>query len=203
MRLSKPSKLVAYGIQTDQSDLRVHVCVQSKRAYIFPTRAGKAAIDPQKHRKVSATQPGVEQITAFGFLVPPDDIPGCTWVSIPDEWLNHSRLKIERKQSTSVKGDRASLIVTGLVKTGRLPILKNAAKVQAMGEHQLQVSGVDLRVTIDIQVKCDMCGGHREAGGTGNLFLQTQECNPLKLFGETAKDRRPAALQVSAIVTGK
>jgi len=191
MKLNTAPKLVEYGIQTDQSDMRVHVCVKAKRVYYFRTADGPKAIDPAQHRKVPARQPGVSGVTALGYLVPPEAIKGCQWAAIPDAWLKHSKLKIEPGMSTAEKGDRATLIVFGLVKTGRIPLLSDGSKIEQNIGSTLQITGVDLRVTVDIQVKCDMNGGHKDAGGSGNLFLQTHESNPLRMFGETAKDRRP------------
>lgn len=45
---------------------------------------------------------------------------------------------------------------------------------------KLQYEGLDIIIGLGarIQVKCDFAGGERALGGTGNLFIQTQECNP-------------------------
>jgi hypothetical protein len=34
------TKLVDYGIQTEESDLRAHVCVNARQVYVYPTKKG-------------------------------------------------------------------------------------------------------------------------------------------------------------------
>jgi hypothetical protein len=48
----------------------------------------------------------------------------------------------------------------------------------------MQFEGLDIVVAtrVRIQVKLDFRGGERELGGTGNLFLQTAECNPTRSY---------------------
>lgn len=179
------TSLVDYGILNEQSDLRAHVCVLARRVYVYETRAGRALVasQPDKYRHVPVWTQGIK--TATGYLVPPGDIPGCRSVEVPAAWLSHPMLKIDAADSTGVKGDRAALIVKGLVITNRLPMF--AGKADLIEDHVLQVKGVDITVTINIQVKCDFRGGPKELGGTGNLFLQVSECNPFKQFGELSK----------------
>jgi hypothetical protein len=49
----------------------------------------------------------------------------------------------------------------------------------------VQIDGDDIVVLtganrVHIQVKCDYPGGDKALGGTGNLYLQVAERNPLK-----------------------
>jgi len=98
-------------------------------------------------------------------------------------------LKIGAFDPPGVKGDRAALIVKGLLVTNKFPLF--AGKAELVDAQTLQVKGVDIQVSINIQVKCDYNGGPKERGGTGNLFLQVAECNPFKQYGELSK--RPKA----------
>ena len=71
-----------------------------------------------------------------------------------------------------------------MVLNGLLPIPAIADNVR---EIDVQLLGGDVIIKpnairkdeIVIQVKCDYDGGERELGGTGNLFLQVAESNPL------------------------
>lgn len=181
------TKLIEYGIQNEESDVRAHVCVLAKRVYIYETSAGRKAIDPLKHRPVEVKTKGI--VTAKGYLVPPQDIKGVRIVEIPASWSGFTRLNIEATDSTAIKGDKATLIVRGLIITNKFLLFPGVAK--EVTDHVLQVKGVDIRVVMNIQVKCDFRGGHKEYGGTGNLFLQTMECNPFKQYGQESVERKP------------
>jgi hypothetical protein len=63
---------------------------------------------------------------------------------------------------------------------GRFPIEFDPKIVEGRG---LQIEGMDIIVNckVKIQVKCDFTGG-RKPLGSGNLFLQTAECNPLRNY---------------------
>lgn len=174
--------LVDYGIQNERSDIRVHVCPKVRRVYTYPTSCGIEAINTGKYRKKSGYQPGVEYATAEGYLIPPLDISRCVSLELPDlvwKWANFSKA-----ETTTIKGMKATRLVSAMLIRGMLPI-------PALGEEarcrDLQISGTDIYVPlgalrekpIHIQVKCDYEGGAKELGGTGNLFLQVAECNPL------------------------
>jgi hypothetical protein len=177
------TKLVEYGIQNEGSNIRVHVCYVAKYAYEYPTQSGIDAIKNEGLRRATATQPGVDFITARGVLVPPEAIDHCRWYRIPDEILSSHR--ISKSMSTSEKGDKAAHIVADMMRGNAMPILCGDGWVIVVRQKQLQFDGVDIRATVKIQVKLDMRGGHKKFGGTGNLFLQTHERNPLKQYGES------------------
>ena len=90
------------------------------------------------------------------------------------------------KEDTSQKGAKAEKLIVQMIINGLFPIPNQASKIT---ENDLQVSGGDIFIKpnllthddgILIQVKCDYRGGERHLGGTGNLFLQISEINPLR-----------------------
>lgn len=175
-------QLVDYGIQNERSDIRVHVCPTVRRVYTYPTSCGIDAINTGKYRARLGYQPGVEYATAKGYLIPPMDIPRCVCLQLPD--IAWGWIAFRREDSTTTKGDKATRLVAVMLKRGMLPIPALGVEVAC---RDLQISGTDIFVpqgalrdrSIHIQVKCDFDGGSRELGGTGNLFLQVAECNPL------------------------
>jgi hypothetical protein len=175
--------LVDYGIQTEQSDLRVHVCVNAGIAYVYPTRFGLAAVNTGEFRKVKAYQPGVNYATAEGFLVPPSKIWGC--LPVGAGWAIAQVGGINFDDDTSTKGRKAVEVVGMLLKHGYFPMW---ARPDVIDDLDLQIKGLDIivRQTARIQVKCDYEGGApprpgpKGKGVTGNLFLQVAEINPLK-----------------------
>lgn len=169
------TKLVSYGIQNEKSDLRAHVCVKIKKVYIYPTEAGIEAVFSGKHPLAPAYTGSIK--TATGYLVPPGCISNCEVFKIPDKWWK--RVNFKDFDNTTIKGEKAVRIVKNMIIKGMMPALK--LKYEEVTEKDLQIEGTDIiiRSKAKIQVKCDYKGGE---GGTGNLFLQTSECNPLKRF---------------------
>lgn len=169
------TQLVNYGIQTEKSDLRAHVCVVAKALYVYPTESGVVCLNDPRYREVEVTTGAY--VTARGRLVPPTAIADCMLVPIPTALME--RIKILRTDKTTVKGRKATEIVATLMRWGFFPTALIPQVVTATG---LQYEGVDIVATANlrIQVKCDYDGGERESGGTGNLFLQTAECNPYR-----------------------
>jgi len=170
--------LVDYGIQNDQSDYRAHVCFKVKEAYVFPTKSGLLAVQSGRHGTRTAGQPGIPYKTAAGCPVPWNEIEGCVAIEIASDIIQS--IKPERQDSTSIKGRKAIQTIQEMVKRGLIPMPTWADEEDT---HEAQLKGTDLIVTANatIQVKCDFLGGSKSRGGTGNLFLQTQECNPLGL----------------------
>ena len=84
-------------------------------------------------------------------------------------------------ETTSTKGLKAVAIVVAMLKQGMIALPLNT---KVIDDKALQIKGTDVIVqnTLHLQVKCDFAAGPRDHGGTGNLFLQTQECNPYKLY---------------------
>lgn len=160
-----------HGIINEGSDYRVHVCFGEQHMYIFKTIDGKAACESGKYRLVNARQRGVDFVTATGYIVPPMEITGCKRGKIPDFIIDH--LQPNKDDDTSINGRKAEDCVMMMINNEKMRIPSIAYKVT---DKQMQLSGVDILVQAKIEVKCDFLGG---VDGTGNLFLQISESNPL------------------------
>lgn len=177
--------LFDYGIQTEKSDIRAHVCPTVRRVYVYPTASGLLVVEKGCYPLVPAYQPGWNEPTAEGYLVPPDDIACCVELKIRKGAWDH--LKFRKEESTTEKGRKAVVLVKMMLKRGLMPIPTESEVVE---EKDIQISGTDIYVRanklkerdVHIQVKCDYDGGRKELGGTGNLFLQVREINPLGLY---------------------
>lgn len=166
--------LSEYGIHTEQSDIRAHVSVVNKCVYVFPTKAGVAAVMEHNPPLRSAGQDGVTGKTAEGWLVRPKWINGL-------QTVEPKRIKWEvfrPEMSTSQKGKLAVQVVCYLMREGRFPLWINAKEEQ---DREVQLKGTDIVVCCKrhVQVKCDYNSG--PPPGTGNLFLQKAECNPRRM----------------------
>ena len=82
------TSLVDYGIQDEQSDVRIHVGVYSQEAYVYKTQDGRDSIDPIKHRKVPVWTGNIH--TATGYVVPLDNIKDCQVLPVPDDIFDRS-----------------------------------------------------------------------------------------------------------------
>jgi hypothetical protein len=169
------STLVPYGIHTEASDLRIHVCVAAARMYVFRTASARRAIATNTF----PTRPAFtgSQQTASGYLVPPSSIDGCLSVAVPQIILD--RVSFKKTDSTSAKGKKAAQLVELIARHFGLPM---PVDVREVTNHAQQIAGVDMIATLPaqrIQIKCDWDGGNKEHGGSGNLFLQFEEINPL------------------------
>lgn len=167
--------LVEYGIHTEESDYRAHVCVVVHRLYWFRTVNGKTTVEDGNFPEVSVTVNG--QVTAYGCLVPPGAIPFCQEYDIPSSVMG--KAAFDAKDSASAKGDKAARVVRYMLAKKLIPHPTITFELIPEG-HPLQMQGCDIRILLDakVEVKCDWNGGPKEAGGTGNLFLQTHERNP-------------------------
>lgn len=172
--------MIDYGIQNEESDIRAHVCPVVQRVYVYPTACGREAMScgELKH----GYQPGVSFATGKGFCVPPFQIRRCVALVVnPEVWI---RAAFDKKESTTIKGEKAVFLVAGMIRNGLFP-LPLAGIADADISRDLQIKGDDIRVwvanqCVHIQVKCDFNGGEKHLGGTGNLFLQTAEINLFK-----------------------
>lgn len=169
--------LVDYGIQNEKSDLRLHVCFQVKRVYVYQTRYGVEVVKQGRYKQVPVFTDG--RLTARGYLVPPMDIKSCVECE-PQSYL-WEIVSLNPKMSTSEKGRAAVSIAAEALRRGLIPI---PVLIDEVTDYNTQVGGTDIIVHggSKIQVKCDLRGGRRELGGTGNLFLQVAERNILKAF---------------------
>lgn len=169
--------LIPYGIDDEQTDVRVHVCVVARRIYVFATKEARELLNNRAYPKVPAFQDGRQ--TATGYLVPPKDIPGCRQFELPD--LYWQTYPIRREMPTSEKGDRATQLVKLGLSGARIALPLQSRLIE---DFNLQIEGVDIIAHLDarIQVKCDFDGGSKAYGGTGNLFIQIAEANPNKHY---------------------
>lgn len=165
-------ELYEYGIQTEDSDIRAHVSVVSGKVYVFPTKPAVALCLSGRYPARQAWQPGISYPTAKGYIVPWRDIPNIVPVAA-SRFIKEQ--KFSNSDSTTLKGEKASNVVERLIRLGWFPL---AVMPIVSQETELQRSGIDIIVhgTWRIQVKCDYNSGE---GGTGNLFLQVAERNPL------------------------
>jgi len=164
-----------YGIQNEESDLRAHVSVCNGTVYTFLPASAMAAI--AAHPEVGqrpAYQPGVNHATAQGYPMPIKYISGVQAIKIPREIF--SQANFSQNDSTSTKGNKAVFCVKEMLKMNLIPF---AFRVDEVSDRTLQIQGTDILVSAKyrIQVKCDW-----KIGQTGNIYLQTQECNPLKNY---------------------
>lgn len=168
-------QLVEYGIHTEQSDIRAHVSVVARCIYVFETYRGLDAIKANDPKIVFAYQADVDGPTATGYLVRTE------WIQDLRRIKYHSWhwSKFNPSLSTTEKGRLAVECVSDVLRIGRFPLWLNG--VESL-HRAIQISGTDIIVMCNkrIQVKCDYHGGDRVDGGTGNLFLQNAERNPLK-----------------------
>ena len=172
------SELFDYGIHNEASHIRAHVAPLAKTLFVFPTICGRMAIKGKS--TVSAFQPGIEQETARGVLVPPSSIPHIRALKISDEHL----VGFNEELSTTEKGNRAVEIVHIALKRGRFPLWFDG---EFINDVDMQTTETDIRIRGQwkIEVKCDYRAS-KEKGTphprcTGNLFLQVAERNPLKM----------------------
>ena len=168
-------ELFAYGIQTEKSDVRAHVSVVNKKLYVYPTRNGVDAIEIHKPPLRDAGQPGVVGRTAEGWLVKPDQIHDLRRLNF-SSWPRWG--EFSERMSTSEKGRLAVACVIESMRLGRFPFWLGATEDQ---RENVQILGTDILVFCKkrVQVKCDWRCGDAPLG-TGNLFLQRAERNPLR-----------------------
>ena len=171
-------KMVDYGIQNEQSNFRLHVCYVASYVYIFPTKEVKKAVDSGVYGPKNVSLDG-RLTTAKGCPIPVSGIGGIHAVAMPPTIAQ--KYAIHQDMTTSTKGFMAMQIALQMLKLGIVPI---PVQVDVSDDNAIQIAGTDILVNSElrIQVKCDLRGGEKRYGGTGNLFLQTHECNPYKLY---------------------
>ena len=176
------TKLIDYGIHNEQSHIRAHVCPKARRIYVYPTQRGVEAILTGEFIKVNGFQDGVSDPTSEGFLVPPFSIRECISICVNNNVWDY--FDFSDADDTTVKGNKAEKMIFGMIKRGLFPI---PALCEIVNDKDIQISGGDIFIKpnairkneIIIQVKCDFPGGERSLGGSGNLFIQIAESNPL------------------------
>ena len=170
------TQLVKYGIEEGKEDLRFHVGVTTKKVYVFEPKYVLEAIRTGRYETRFAYTGDIK--TADGYLIPPEDI-NCRVFNIPEDIF--IEMNFDTKDDTSTKGEKALLVVRKMLSRGLIsPILDTLI----VDDEQLQRDGVDIiPIFAELyQVKCDWKAGPRSLGGTGNLYIQTHECNPMKRY---------------------
>lgn len=167
--------LVPYGIQTDKSDYRAHVCPRDQAVYVFETSRMASFVGLNIFGKIPARQKGVQGVSGYGYTVPLKCVPWCLGVEIPKDL----QIPVERWETmdTIGKGDSSvdtvkAMVERELIRFGRPSEVHKVPK----GSLDAQWLLGDLVVGLRVEVKCDLPGGMM---GTGNLYIQTEEKNPL------------------------
>jgi hypothetical protein len=169
------AELFEYGIHTELSDVRAHVSVVNRTIYVFPTKAGVQAIEKHKPELRPAYQAGVNGATAEGWLVKWDSISDIRRLRF-HSWPGWQSFKVTL--TTTQKGVLAVDCVVSSMRMGKFPFWLDASEDE---RENVQVKGTDIVVFCrkKVQVKCDWKSGEPPLG-SGNLFLQKAERNPLK-----------------------
>ena len=173
------TQLVDYGIQNDESDVRMHVGVLAQKVYVFKTQDGKDSIKSH-HRIVPVFTKGIK--TATGYVVPVGEMINCDAIDIPQDIYMASQItRYPEKGAQGEKGKAAVYIAVEMLKRGLIPI---SLKITEVNEKTMQIKGEDVNVkaNVKIQVKCDYRAGNGHHRCTENLFLQISECNPFKIY---------------------
>lgn len=172
------AELFDYGIQNENSDIRAHVGIYSRKVFVFRTKEGIRAINEFKPETRPAFQKGVEGKTAEGYPVKIKWIHDIRTISIPT-WPQFEFW--DDSWSTSKRGQFAVDIICCLMQRGRFPLWIDVSEDD---RQSIQLSGTDIVIFAKkrIQVKCDARAGDPsdDPRCTGNLFLQCAERNPLK-----------------------
>ena len=150
--------LLDHGIQPEESDIRCHVAPGTRNTFVFQTAAAQALSAKCEDDRAalsflrsSASQPGVTGVTAQGYAVPWDLIPGIRrleWRTI-DWWTWFSP-----DQSTSEKGHHAVSVVQHLLQDGRFPLWCHPPSASTHAATQTAGTDLVLRGRWRINVKC-------------------------------------------------
>jgi len=168
------TKLVNYGIQNEVADLRFHVGVITRMVFIFEPKYVLKLIASCKYSSASAYTGNIK--TANGYLIPPGDIPNLRETRIP--WDIFTDGQFNEKDNTTQKGIKALNVVRKMIRCGIISTILTTVEVN---DKDLQIEGTDIMPILaeSYQVKCDWKAGPKSLGGSGNLYIQTAECNPL------------------------
>ena len=76
-----------------------------------------------------------------------------------------------------------SLAVSIVAEMLKRQLIKLPVNIALIDDKNMQIRGTDILIQskLCLQVKCDYLAGERQFGGTGNIFLQTAECNPRRM----------------------
>ena len=166
-------QLINYGITEEESNFRIHVFPKSNNLYLILTKELKELIKVKNYKIVSVYTNNI--VTAQGYLVPIKDInylPSTLEIPLAQSWNDIKKQIGKGDLDNSEKGFIAETVAQwSLISFFKIPFdsIKNATKDE-------QLKGIDFKINAEtFQVKCDYNGGEK---GTGNLFIQINECNP-------------------------
>lgn len=167
------TNLVRYGIFDEKAEVRGHVSPTTKHIYVFLPERAREAIEKKEYAKKPAFTGRL--VTAKGYCIPPEDIKGCKAYPIPEDLLKEANFS--KKDTTSEKGRKAEMIGEEMLRRGIIPAI---ITVNTCTDVNKQIDGVDATITVKCtyQFKCDYDAGPKMYGGSGNLYIQTEECNP-------------------------
>lgn len=178
--MSGNTKLVEYGIQNEQSDIRAHVGVLAGKVYVYSTVRGLATLRDGLAKGLYQPRAAYTNVghrgqvqTATGYAVP---VANIKHVAIDAAGIITAQ-GFSETDSTTAKGNKAQNVVEYLLKRGLFPL---PVAPEIVRDIDMQRQGLDIVVTgrWRIQVKCDWRAGTGHPQCTGNLFLQVAECNP-------------------------
>lgn len=175
--------LYEYGIADEQSDIRAHASFPGQRITVYKTADMIQLVSDLKYREVPAGQPGVDGPTAKGYLVPIEDIqPQYVLTSEAYPWddYDHDTMNLAQRGSAAVH------VVRAAIKANRFPLWV-CGIVESDKDLDIQGTDIIVKASRRIQVKYDWGAYPRSEGGTGNLFIQTMERNPLKIYSEDSR----------------
>jgi hypothetical protein len=164
-------ELKEHGIFQENSDIRAHV--SDRVVYVCQTKEIITALKNNEFTKKFAYQQNYDKPTACGYLVTQSKIIDLRVLNFKS-WNGWTFYKSE--WNTSEKGKWAVKCITELIKIGRFPFWLNAEQNKDV---ELDIKGTDILIAMNqkIQVKCDY-----PALKTGNLYIQTHEINPYKMY---------------------
>lgn len=173
--------LVKYGIEEENSDHRVHVCGLFNIAYSFKSEEMLEFINANTFKARDVSSYGI--VTAKGFLVP---IKKASQVGVIKEHILPSYIWTPCNKESSEKNK--GIWAVGVAKKSienNIVTFDSSIQTKEINTLVEQINGKDILVVnnkISVQVKCDLraCYRHHHENGTGNLFIQTHECNPTK-----------------------
>jgi len=167
--------LCKYGIAEEQSDIRAHVSFPGQQITVFKTADMLSLVETKTFSERTAGQPGVDGITARGFIVPIVAIePKYILTSSRFPWLDYDHASMDLAE----RGKAAVAAVRAAIRANRFPLWVCGI---VNDDRELDIQGMDILVNAKrrIQVKYDWGAYPKDRGGTGNLFIQTAERNPL------------------------
>ena len=165
--------LYEYGIMQYEADFEIHI--SSIHAFFFPISEGRNIVNRKigKERYVTVKYKAREIITACGRIPPFEAFCELQRVKIPEHIKEKIGWPPSKWDDESLKGRLAKQIADEMLKEGYFKIpMRRLGDVTRKGEQILGKDQISWGTYV-FQTKCDL-----PADYTGNLFIQTHECNP-------------------------